>query len=109
MGDIFSLQEKKPIMTINSKRNFTNIYGQEEVGPPRQNTTQKEVFSWNNLISTLGSSISSIFGGLAGMKNAEAAQNYQQYQRQKTNNMLWIGIAVVVVIVLVVIFATRKK
>jgi len=106
--DIFKLQ-KRPIMAINNRENFIDAYGREVVGPPAPNTTQKEAFSWNNLVSTLGNSISSIFGGLAGMKNAEAAQNYRQYNQQGTNSLLWIGIAVIAVIVIVVIMVSRKK
>jgi len=106
--NIFRLQGSRPIMTINRRRNY--VYnGVEYPGPEPPPAAQGETFSWNNLITQLGSSISSIFGGLAGMKQAEAQQQYNQYQTKNTSGWIWIGLAVVVVIVIVAIVLTRKK
>jgi hypothetical protein len=85
------------------------INGVEYPGPEPAASNTKSGFDWNNLISTVGNSFSSIFGGLAGMKNAEASANYRQYQQQKNNGLLWIGLAVVAVIVVVVVMVSRKK
>jgi hypothetical protein len=65
-------------------------------------------FDWNNLVSNIGSSISSIFGGLTALKSSQY-NSQQQYQQQKsTNTALWIGIAVVAVIVIGLIVFLRK-
>ena len=112
--NIFRLQQNEPVLKMAANRRHANG---DLIGPTlpdgsfysNTSTSNKESFSWNNLVSTLGSSISSIFNGLSGMKNAEAAANYNQYQQKKSNSLLWIGIAVVAVIVIAIILVSRKK
>ena len=104
MGDIFRLQPREPIMLINNRRNSDGF-----VGPPAPNTTQKtkEPFSWNTLISSVGDSVTSIFGFLTSQNNQKLASQYPQYP-QRNNNLLWIGIGLVAVVVVIIIVATRK-
>ena len=97
--NIFRLQQNKPIMVGRIRRHADGDVAEVNTGK----------FDWNNLISTIGTSISSIFGGLTASKQAELYQNQQQYQSRNNNTLLWAGMAVIVVIVIVVIMVSRKK
>ena len=108
--NVFNLKPVRPIFRTSVRRRNAG-----EVGPTMadgsfySNTGNSGKFNWNNLVSTLGDSISSIFGGLTGMKQAQMYQNSQMYQNRNTNTLLWIGIGVVAIIVIVIILLSRKK
>lgn len=101
---IFDLKPNNSVFRPIRRRNADGF-----VGPPEPPAKTESSFDWNNLVSTLGSSISSIFNGLTGVKQAETLSNQQRYSNNNTNSILWIGIAVVAVIVVVIIMSTRKK
>ena len=107
--NIFNLRQPSP--SIYGRRNNAG-----EIGPTladgsfySTSSSSNSSFSWNNLISTLGNTISSVFGGLTSAKQLEAMQNAQMYQQRNNNSMLWVGIGVVAVIVIAIILLSRKK
>ncbi len=88
------------------RRRYLGDDGVEYPGP--EAPTKSSSFSWNNLVTQIGSSISSIFGGLTALKASQANADYQYTQQKQTNTMLWVGIAVVAVIVIGLIVFLRK-
>ena len=64
---------------------------------------------WNNLITTAGNSISSVFGWLTSKNVSTINAQQQEQQSRNSNTVLWIGIGVVVVIVVGLIVFLRKK
>lgn len=116
MANIVDLQVSRPIMVIKRRNNAGCPSSEEHMGPHlpscplNQASGNNNSFDWNNLISSVGNSLTSIFGYL-GSKTGGSNNNNNWYnpQQKGTNAVLWIGIVVVILIVGVVIFATRKK
>ena len=64
---------------------------------------------WNGLISSVGDSVSSVFGWLTASKQGQINAQYQQQQNRNNNSVLWIGLGVVAVVVVGLIVFLRKK
>lgn len=94
--NIKDIKKGKPAIDLNRRRFRNNADGNNK-------------FDWNNLVTQIGSSISSIFGGLTTLKASQANQQYQYQQQKQTNTALWIGVAVVAVVVIGLIVFLRKK
>ena len=105
MINVFDLKPSRPVFRATIRSNANGVSAPNDI----PNAPKSNSFDWNNLVSTLGDSISSIFGGLAGIKQAQLYQNQQNYDTRNTNSLLWIGILVVAVIVVAIILVSRKK
>jgi hypothetical protein len=99
------------IKNINSGRSPVDLranfrYHSNETG---NEETKTKGIDWNNLITNVGNSFSSVFGYLTASKASQLQGGNNQQYKGNSNSVMWIGIAVVAVIVIGLVIFLRKK